>query len=87
MFFVENSIPLLGKVISDNLWQKLYENSKSNIIICLDGDAWDDAVKLYEKINGGKLRGRVKLVKLPNNKDIADLNGEIKPEQILELHK
>ena len=87
MFFVDNSIPLLGKVVSDSLWERLYKESKSNIIICLDGDAWDDAVKLYEKLNGGRLRGKVKVVKLPKNKDIADLNGEIKPEQILELHK
>ena len=87
MFFVENSIPLLGKVVSDNLWQRLYEESKANIIICLDGDAWDDAVKLYEKINGGKLRGRIKIVKLPDNRDIADLKGEINPDNILELHK
>ncbi len=87
MFFLENSIPLLGKVVSDNLWQRLYEESKGNIIVCLDGDAWDDAVRLYEKINGGKLRGRVKIVKLPDNRDIADLKGEINPENILELHK
>ena len=87
MFFVENSIPLLGKVVSDNLWQRLYEESKGNIIVCLDGDAWDDAVRLYEKINGGKLRGRVKIVKLPDNRDIADLKGEIDPKNILELHK
>jgi DNA primase len=87
MFFLPNSIPLLGKVISDKLWQRLYEECKSNIIICLDGDAWEDSVKLYEKINGGKLRGRVRVVKLPTDKDIADLNGQIKEENILELHK
>ena len=87
MFFLPNSIPLLGKVISDKLWQRLYEECKANIIICLDGDAWEDSVKLYEKINGGKLRGRVKVVKLPKDKDIADLNGQINKENILELHK
>ncbi len=87
MFFIENSIPLLGKVVSDSLWQRLYEESKSNIIICLDGDAWEDAVRLYEKINGGKLRGRIKIVKLPDNRDIADLQGKINPESILQLHK
>lgn len=87
MFFLPNSIPLLGKVISDKLWQRLYKESTANIIICLDGDAWEDSVKLYEKINGGKLRGRVKVVKLPKDKDIADLNGQINKENILELHK
>jgi DNA primase len=87
MFFIENSIPLLGKVVPDSLWQRLYEECKGNVIICLDGDAWEDSVRLYEKINGGKLRGRVRVVKLPTDKDIAELKGEIKEENILELHK
>ena len=28
MFFLDNSIPILGKVISDNLWKKLYDKSE-----------------------------------------------------------
>jgi hypothetical protein len=55
-------------------------NAKSNVIICLDADAWQNAVKLYHELNGGELWGRIKLVKLPDNKDIADLRGEIKDE-------
>jgi len=42
-FFLENSIALLGKFINDNLWEKLYDKAKKDIIICLDGDAFDDA--------------------------------------------
>jgi len=87
MFFLDNSIPLLGKVVSDTLWEKLYDKAKNNIIICLDGDAWDDSVNLYNKLNGGKLRGRVKVVKLPKDKDIAELQGVINKENILELEK
>jgi len=87
MFFLDNAIPILGKVISDKLWQKLYEDSQSDIIICLDGDAWRDGVKLYDKLNGGKLRGRIKIVKMPKDKDVADLGGKINKENIVSLEK
>ena len=87
MFFLDNSVPLLGKVVSDNLWEKLYTQATANIIICLDGDAWDDAVKIFDKLNGGKLRGRIRVVKMPIDKDIAELNGEIKDENILQLER
>ena len=76
-FFLDNSIALLGKYINDNMWEKLYTKAKKDIIICLDGDAYDDAKKLYDKLNGGALYERVKLVKLPKDKDVCDLRGDI----------
>ena len=78
--FLDNVIPLLGKHMSELLFETIYMNAKSNVIICLDADAWQNAVKLYHELNGGELWGRIKLVKLPDNKDIADLRGEIKDE-------
>jgi DNA primase len=75
--FVENSIPMLGKHLSDLLFSKLYEKATSEIVICLDGDAFDDAVKLYRKLDGGKLYNKIKFIKLPPDKDIADLRGDI----------
>ena len=75
MFFVPNSIPLLGKNVSDKLWGILYENSKKHIIICLDGDAWKDSEKLYRKLDGGKLNGKIRLLKVPHNKDVGELGG------------
>jgi len=86
-FFVPNSIPLLGKFINDNLWEVLYERAKKDIIICLDDDAWEDAKKLYYKLSGGKLYGRIKLVKLPEGKDLGDLRGEIPEGSYIELEK
>ena len=50
---------------------------EKNIIICLDGDAYKDSLKLYNDLNGGKLYNRIKLVKLPYNKDVCELKGEI----------
>ena len=75
MFFVENSIPVLGKNLSDRLWKTLYDKCKNNIIICLDGDAWEDAQKLYRKLEGGKLTNKIRLIKLPKDKDIGDLGS------------
>jgi DNA primase len=73
MFFIDNSIPVLGKNVSEKLWSKLYDNCKKNVIICLDGDAWADAQKLYRKLEGGKLTGRVRLVRVPKDKDVGEL--------------
>ena len=75
MFFVNNSIPVLGKSVSDKLWNKLYDYCKKNIIICLDGDAWNDAQQLYRKLDGGKLRGKIRLIKLSKDKDVGELGG------------
>lgn len=74
--FLYNSIPLLGKFVSTNLFNKLYEKAK-DIIIILDGDAWDDAVQLYHKINCGKLMNKVSIIKLPKDVDIADIKGDL----------
>ena len=76
-FFLPNSIPLLGKVLPDLLFTELYEKSKNDIIICLDGDAWENSKKIYNQLNGGKLNGKIKILKLPTDKDVCDLKGEI----------
>jgi len=75
--FLDNSIPMLGKHLSQHLFQTLYEKAKGNIIISLDGDAWRAAVKLYNELNGGELYNRIKIVKLPIDKDVCDLKGNI----------
>lgn len=82
--FLENSIPMLGKKLSDNLFKKLYEQAKK-IIIVLDGDAWNDSEKLYHKLNCGKLMGKVWVVQLPKDKDIADLQGNLNNFEIKQL--
>jgi DNA primase len=76
-FFLPNSIPMLGKYISELLFTKIYTQATKDIIICLDGDAWKDAEKLYRELNGGSLYGRIKIVKLPVDKDVCDLKGQI----------
>ena len=78
--FLDNSIPMLGKHMSELLFDTIYKKAKGDIIICLDADAWENAVNLYHELHGGELWGRIKLIKLPDEKDIADLRGEIKDE-------
>jgi len=34
-------------------------------------------VKLYHELNGGGLYGKIKILKLPDDKDVCDLRGEI----------
>jgi hypothetical protein len=75
--FLPNSIAMLGKHMSELLLNTLYEKAKGNIIICLDSDAWSDAVKLYHNLNGGRLYGKVKIIKLTGDDDVADLRGDI----------
>ena len=82
--FLPNSIPMLGKFISERLFNFIYENAKK-VIIVLDPDAWGDTEKLYHKLNCGKLFGKVYVIKLEGNKDIADLKGEINNHKIFQL--
>jgi DNA primase len=76
-FFLENSIVMLGKKMSKLLFENLYNRANGNIIICTDGDAWSDGLRLYHELNGGRLYNKIKIVKLPKDKDICDLRGQI----------
>jgi hypothetical protein len=68
---------MLGKKMSKLLFETLYNKAEANIIICTDGDAWTDGLKLYHELNGGRLYNKIKIIKLPNDKDVCDLRGQI----------
>jgi DNA primase len=76
-FFLDNSIVMLGKKMSSLLFETLYENALSNIIICVDEDAFQDGLKLYHELNGGRLYNKIKIIKPPKDMDVADLRGKI----------
>jgi len=78
--FLDNSIPMLGKHMSELLFETIHKKAKGEVTICLDADAWVNAVRLYHDLNGGDLWGKIKLIKLPEDTDIADLRGVIKEE-------
>jgi len=56
---VPNSIPLLGKFMSEKLFEEIYTKASGNIVILLDADAYEDAVFLYKKLNIGHLTGKI----------------------------
>jgi DNA primase len=82
--FLPNSIPMLGKFMTQNLFNRLYDSAKK-VIIVLDPDAWTDSEKLFHKLNCGKLMGKVWVVKLEGDKDIADLKGDLSQYKLKQL--
>jgi DNA primase len=84
---VYNSIPILGKKISDKLMTNLLTKSTADIVILMDGDAWKDAKELYSKLNVGKLHGRIKVIKLKPDFDIAKINEDFGRDGVIEVMK
>tara|TARA_R100001510_G_C7654850_1_gene213696 strand:- start:3501 stop:4466 length:966 start_codon:yes stop_codon:yes gene_type:complete len=84
---VYNSIPILGKKISDKLMASLFNKTSANIIILLDSDAWLDAKKHYAKLNVGRLFGRVKIIRLKEGYDIAKIQEEYGREGVIKTMK
>jgi DNA primase len=84
---VHNSIPILGKKISDKLMHSLFHKASANIIILLDSDAWDDAKNHYAKLNVGKLFGRIKIIKLDDGYDIAKIHEDFGREGVIKVMK
>jgi len=69
-----NSIPLLGKKMYNLLFNQLYFKSNNFIIIALDSDAYDDSVIIFNKLNAGRLRGKILLNLMPEDCDISTFN-------------
>jgi DNA primase len=82
---VPNSVPMLGKVISDDLFTKLVKNAERKVIILLDSDAYNDAIKLYKKLNSTKLHNRVMIIKLPDGYDISDVNQRLGKKGVMNV--
>jgi DNA primase len=82
---VHNSIPILGKKISDKLMHSLFHKSSANINILLDADAWEDSKKHYAKLNVGNLFGRIRVIKLEDGYDIAKIHEERGREGVIEI--
>ena len=84
---VPNSIPLLGKVVSDLLFEKIQSNCSGGIVICLDDDAWKDTISLYRKLNSGKTFNKVKVVKLPKGYDISEIHQKFGRKGVINILK
>jgi len=70
-----NSIPLLGKFISDKLLLTLILKAKNKIIIVLDGGEEEraDGILLYNKLNILNLYGKIRIVNLINGDDLSKI--------------
>jgi|DEB0MinimDraft_12_1074336.scaffolds.fasta_scaffold00775_8 DNA primase len=80
-----NSIPLLGKFISDTLFNTLQSKCKCGVIIVLDGGAEErrDTKLLFKKLNTLNLYNRVKVVEIKNGTDLSLLNQEGGTKRVL----
>lgn len=82
---VPNSIPLLGKYISPKLLELLQDHAMGYIVICLDGDAYEDAINLYQQLNFGDLRGRIKIIETPKDYDPSLIHQHLGSKGIIKL--
>lgn len=82
---VPNSIPLLGKYISDKLFMLLLEKAKSDIVIVLDDDAKKDIDYLNKKININQLYGRIKVTYLPEGYDISKVHQKFGRKGVIKI--
>ena len=65
--YYPNSIALLGKSMSKStkIFQELYDKARANIVICLDGDTeLKETKRLYNLLNIGRLRGKIRYLRL-----------------------
>ena len=79
---IPNSIPLLGKKLYDKLFSELYFKANNLIIIVLDPDAYEDSVKIFNKLNAGRLRKKILLNLMPSDHDVSSFNQTYGQEQL-----
>lgn len=81
-----NSIPLLGKFISDTLFHTLQQKSNSDIVIVLDGGKEErkDSMVLYNRLNTLNLYNRIKIIFIKNGMDLSDIYRKYSSKGILE---
>ena len=82
---VPNSIPMLGKKISDLLVRRILTLSNSSIVILLDGDAFENTKSIYRQLDAGRLRGRIRYIKMPTKLDISDVHKKYGNKGILKI--
>ena len=84
---IPNSIPLLGKNISQKLRDLLYNKAKGKIIILLDEDALNDSKRLYKELNIGVLHNMIRVCTPPYNHDPSSIFKSMGNKGIIQLVK
>lgn len=80
-----NSIPILGKSVSNLLMHNLQKKLKGNLFILLDSDATKDAEKLYTKLNFGNLRSKIFIIDLHGDDDVSSVYQKTKDKKFYNL--
>jgi hypothetical protein len=70
----ESAVAMFGKHPSVRQLTMLCENWDKAIIVLLDGDAWDDAVEITERLRQESYKGTVIPVRLPQDSDPGGLD-------------
>lgn len=89
-----NTISLLGKVLTrdSEIFKKLYEKANGDIVICLDGDTKiEETKRIYSLLNTGRLRGKIKYIRLGTNdipeKDFSEIYEKYGKEGMIRAFK
>jgi DNA primase len=88
--YLPNAIPLMGKFLKKDseLYRKLYKKSNGKIIICLDSDTTiEETKRIYNLLNVGRLRNRVRYIQMENYKDFGEVYETWGKKGIIELLK
>lgn len=84
---IPNSIIMLGKVLSDELLFTLQMKAKGLVVIALDGDAYDDAVIMYKKLNTLNLLNKIRIIRLRDDLDLSLINQKWGRKKIVQILK
>lgn len=84
---IPNSIPILGKNLSTRLYNMIMTKARVDIVILLDEDAYDNAIKIYKNLNINHLYNRIKLCVPPYNEDPSSIFQKEGSKGIIKLLK
>ena len=88
--YLPNATPLMGKVLlkDSELYRKLYKKANANIIICLDSDTTiEETKRIYNLLNIGRLRGKIRYLQIANFKDFGEIYENCGKKGIISLLK
>lgn len=73
---VPNCIPLMGKQLykDSRLYEMLHKRANGSVYICLDNDTnIDETKRIYSLLNKGRLRGKVRYIRMDEYKDFGEI--------------
>ena len=84
---IPNSIPLLGKSLSNIIKNNLLKKANAKIYIMLDDDALENAILIHNELNVDNLSGKVFICNPPQGYDVSLIYEKLGYEGISKLMK